>query len=70
MSSYFKLTVRLKLIMLNHFQKTLPTFPSKSENQLKLLNMGTNPVTVTLPGLDPVNLTAAQVRPLNKNLNT
>uniref|UniRef100_A0A3Q1ITG9 Solute carrier family 15 member 1a n=1 Tax=Anabas testudineus TaxID=64144 RepID=A0A3Q1ITG9_ANATE len=41
--------------------KTLPTFPSKSENQLKLLNMGTNPVTVTLPGLDPVNLTAAQV---------
>uniref|UniRef100_A0A7N6B646 Solute carrier family 15 member 1a n=1 Tax=Anabas testudineus TaxID=64144 RepID=A0A7N6B646_ANATE len=38
--------------------KTLPTFPSKSENQLKLLNMGTNPVTVTLPGLDPVNLTA------------
>ncbi|XP_026231510.1 solute carrier family 15 member 1 [Anabas testudineus] len=40
--------------------KTLPTFPSKSENQLKLLNMGTNPVTVTLPGLDPVNLTAAQ----------
>lgn len=56
--------------MLTHFQKTLPTFPLKSQNQLKLLNIGTNPVTVKLPGNDPLNLAAAQVRPLNNNHGT
>ncbi|XP_077392484.1 solute carrier family 15 member 1 [Festucalex cinctus] len=29
--------------------KTLPTFPSASQSQLKLLNMGAQPLTVTLP---------------------
>ncbi|XP_031714276.1 solute carrier family 15 member 1 [Anarrhichthys ocellatus] len=40
--------------------KTLPTFPSASQSQLKLLNMGSNPVTVELPGIDPLVLPAAQ----------
>ncbi|XP_040913036.1 solute carrier family 15 member 1 [Toxotes jaculatrix] len=40
--------------------KTMPTFPSTSQSQLKLLNMGNNPVTVKLPGNDPLNLPAAQ----------
>nr|XP_040057678.1 solute carrier family 15 member 1 [Gasterosteus aculeatus aculeatus] len=40
--------------------KTLPTFPSASQSQLKLLNMESNPVTVQLPGLDPLLLPAAQ----------
>uniref|UniRef100_A0AAQ6A2T0 Solute carrier family 15 member 1a n=1 Tax=Amphiprion ocellaris TaxID=80972 RepID=A0AAQ6A2T0_AMPOC len=33
--------------------KTLPIFPSTSQSQLKLLNMGNNSVTVRLPGNDP-----------------
>ncbi|XP_071331032.1 solute carrier family 15 member 1 isoform X2 [Trachinotus anak] len=40
--------------------KTLPTFPSASQSQVKLLNMGSKPVTVKLPGNDPQNLPAAQ----------
>ncbi|XP_070770371.1 solute carrier family 15 member 1 [Enoplosus armatus] len=40
--------------------KTLPIFPSASQSQLKLLNMGSNPVTVNLPGNDPLVLSAAQ----------
>ncbi|XP_042350695.1 solute carrier family 15 member 1 [Plectropomus leopardus] len=40
--------------------KTLPTFPSASQSQLKLLNMGTSQVTVNLPGNDPLVLPAAQ----------
>ncbi|XP_044073862.1 solute carrier family 15 member 1 [Siniperca chuatsi] len=40
--------------------KTLPTFPSASQSQLKLLNMGSNPVTVKLPGENPLGLPAAQ----------
>ncbi|KAM8856101.1 solute carrier family 15 member 1 isoform 3-T3 [Spinachia spinachia] len=39
---------------------TLPTFPSASESQLKLLNMGSGPVLVKLPGIDPLQLPAAQ----------
>uniref|UniRef100_A0A3Q3XPB1 Uncharacterized protein n=1 Tax=Mola mola TaxID=94237 RepID=A0A3Q3XPB1_MOLML len=41
--------------------KTLPTYPSSSQSQLKLLNMGVNPVKVTLPGVGPVVLPANQV---------
>uniref|UniRef100_A0A3B4T7W9 Solute carrier family 15 member 1 n=1 Tax=Seriola dumerili TaxID=41447 RepID=A0A3B4T7W9_SERDU len=41
--------------------KTLPTFPSTSQSQLKLLNMGSETVTIKMPGNDPLNLTAAQV---------
>uniref|UniRef100_G3NJY0 Solute carrier family 15 member 1 n=1 Tax=Gasterosteus aculeatus aculeatus TaxID=481459 RepID=G3NJY0_GASAC len=44
--------------------KTLPTFPSASQSQLKLLNMESNPVTVQLPGLDPLLLPAAQTNDL------
>ncbi|XP_071389295.1 solute carrier family 15 member 1 [Centroberyx affinis] len=40
--------------------KTLPTFPSASQSQLKLVNMGSNPLTVTLPHNNPVQLGAAQ----------
>uniref|UniRef100_A0A3B4T8N2 Solute carrier family 15 member 1 n=1 Tax=Seriola dumerili TaxID=41447 RepID=A0A3B4T8N2_SERDU len=40
--------------------KTLPTFPSTSQSQLKLLNMGSETVTIKMPGNDPLNLTAAQ----------
>uniref|UniRef100_A0A8C9XW45 Solute carrier family 15 member 1 n=1 Tax=Sander lucioperca TaxID=283035 RepID=A0A8C9XW45_SANLU len=40
--------------------KTLPTFPSASQSQLKLLNMGSNPVTVKLPDNDPLVLPATQ----------
>ncbi|KAM7380497.1 hypothetical protein PAMP_003788 [Pampus punctatissimus] len=40
--------------------KTLPTFPSASQSQLKLLNMGSNPVTVKLPNNDQLELPAAQ----------
>lgn len=40
--------------------QTLPTFPSASQSQLKFLNMGSNQVTVTLPGYDPLLLPAAQ----------
>uniref|UniRef100_A0AAQ5YGG4 Solute carrier family 15 member 1a n=1 Tax=Amphiprion ocellaris TaxID=80972 RepID=A0AAQ5YGG4_AMPOC len=36
--------------------KTLPIFPSTSQSQLKLLNMGNNSVTVRLPGNDPQDL--------------
>ncbi|XP_059198170.1 solute carrier family 15 member 1 [Centropristis striata] len=39
---------------------TLPTFPSATQSQLKLLNMGVNPVTVKLPGDSSVELPAAQ----------
>ncbi|XP_049904717.1 solute carrier family 15 member 1 [Epinephelus moara] len=40
--------------------KTLPTFPSASQSQLKLLNMGNNQLMVKLPGNDPLPLPAAQ----------
>ncbi|XP_070693731.1 solute carrier family 15 member 1 [Pempheris klunzingeri] len=40
--------------------ETLPIFPSANQNQLKLLNMGSNPVTVNLPGKEPLVLSAAQ----------
>ncbi|XP_074550816.1 solute carrier family 15 member 1 [Halichoeres trimaculatus] len=39
--------------------KTLPNFPSSSQSQLKLLNMGMNPVTVNLAGAHSVELPAA-----------
>ncbi|XP_041662318.1 solute carrier family 15 member 1 [Cheilinus undulatus] len=39
--------------------KTLPTFPSASQSQLKLLNMGTTTVKVSLPGNNPLDLPAA-----------
>ncbi|XP_068602845.1 solute carrier family 15 member 1 [Brachionichthys hirsutus] len=38
--------------------KTLPVFPSASQTQLKLLNMGSTPVTVDLPGSEPLTLPA------------
>uniref|UniRef100_A0A3Q4H1C7 Solute carrier family 15 member 1a n=1 Tax=Neolamprologus brichardi TaxID=32507 RepID=A0A3Q4H1C7_NEOBR len=41
--------------------KTLPVFPSASQSQLKLLNMGSSAVTVNLPGNEPLTLNAAQV---------
>ncbi|XP_014028426.2 solute carrier family 15 member 1 isoform X1 [Salmo salar] len=40
--------------------KTLPTFPSSSQSQLKLLNMGSIPLTVTLPNNDPFVIEAAK----------
>nr|XP_020452140.1 solute carrier family 15 member 1-like [Monopterus albus] len=40
--------------------KTLPNFPSASQSQLKLLNMGSNAVKVQLPGSNSLNLPAAQ----------
>ncbi|XP_034549542.1 solute carrier family 15 member 1 [Notolabrus celidotus] len=40
--------------------KTLPTFPSDSQSQLKLLNMGTDAVTVNLPFNDLQQLPAAK----------
>ncbi|XP_037345392.2 solute carrier family 15 member 1 [Pungitius pungitius] len=40
--------------------KTLPTFPSASQSQLKLLNMDSKPVSVKLPGVDPLILPAFQ----------
>ncbi|XP_035995264.1 solute carrier family 15 member 1 [Fundulus heteroclitus] len=40
--------------------KTLPVFPSKSQSQLKLLNMGNASITVHLQGNDLVNLPGAQ----------
>ncbi|XP_076026033.1 solute carrier family 15 member 1 [Genypterus blacodes] len=43
--------------------KTLPTFPSASQSQLKLINMGGNAVTVTLPDNTKVDLSAAQASP-------
>uniref|UniRef100_A0A672IGR8 Solute carrier family 15 member 1 n=1 Tax=Salarias fasciatus TaxID=181472 RepID=A0A672IGR8_SALFA len=46
--------------------KTLPVFPSSSQSQLKLLNMGNNPVTLSLPNNDLLNLAAAQVSNLMK----
>uniref|UniRef100_A0A3Q1HQA5 Solute carrier family 15 member 1-like n=1 Tax=Acanthochromis polyacanthus TaxID=80966 RepID=A0A3Q1HQA5_9TELE len=39
--------------------KTLPNFPSTTQGQLKLLNMGNNPVTVRLPGNEPQDLPAS-----------
>ncbi|KAK9537650.1 hypothetical protein VZT92_005251 [Zoarces viviparus] len=47
-------------VVQTEIDKTLPTFPSASQSQLKLLNMGSNPVTVELPGIDPLVLPAAQ----------
>uniref|UniRef100_A0A3P8UB13 Solute carrier family 15 member 1 n=1 Tax=Amphiprion percula TaxID=161767 RepID=A0A3P8UB13_AMPPE len=38
--------------------KSLPIFPSTTQSQLKLLNMGNNSVTVRLPGNDPQELPA------------
>ncbi|XP_062287388.1 solute carrier family 15 member 1 [Scomber scombrus] len=38
---------------------TLPTFPSASQSQLKLLNMGSTPVTVKMPDNEPLELSAA-----------
>lgn len=52
-----------ELIFCANFQKTLPTFPSSSQSQLKLLNMGNNRVTVSLPGNEPEELPANQVSP-------
>uniref|UniRef100_A0A8D3E4U9 Solute carrier family 15 member 1a n=1 Tax=Scophthalmus maximus TaxID=52904 RepID=A0A8D3E4U9_SCOMX len=49
--------------------KTLPTFPTSSQSQLKLLNMGSNPVTVKLPGYDALSLPAAQVYFCSISLN-
>lgn len=40
--------------------KTLPVFPTASQSQLRLLNMGTNAVTVQLPGNQPLDLPGAQ----------
>ncbi|XP_010771863.1 solute carrier family 15 member 1 [Notothenia coriiceps] len=39
---------------------TYPIFPSASESQLKLMNMGSTPVTCLLPGNGPLVLPAAQ----------
>uniref|UniRef100_A0A3B4ZS56 Solute carrier family 15 member 1-like n=1 Tax=Stegastes partitus TaxID=144197 RepID=A0A3B4ZS56_9TELE len=36
--------------------KTLPVFPSAAQSQLKLLNMGNNPITVQLPGNETTEL--------------
>lgn len=46
-------------------QKTLPDFPSSSQAQLKLLNMGSNPVALSVEGKD-VQLPAYQVRSQTK----
>ncbi|KAM8857906.1 solute carrier family 15 member 1 [Synchiropus picturatus] len=43
--------------------KTLPTFPSASQSQLKLLNMRSTPVTVSTPFHDPVTLEGSQATP-------
>uniref|UniRef100_A0A4W5P4N9 Solute carrier family 15 member 1 n=1 Tax=Hucho hucho TaxID=62062 RepID=A0A4W5P4N9_9TELE len=48
--------------------KTLPTFPSSSQSQLKLLNMGSVPLTVTLPNNDPFVIEAAKVNHLEEVL--
>uniref|UniRef100_A0A8C7I8F3 Solute carrier family 15 member 1 n=1 Tax=Oncorhynchus kisutch TaxID=8019 RepID=A0A8C7I8F3_ONCKI len=48
--------------------KTLPTFPSSSQSQLKLLNMGSIPLTVTLPNNDPFVIEAATVNHLEEVL--
>ncbi|XP_005452939.2 solute carrier family 15 member 1 [Oreochromis niloticus] len=40
--------------------KTLPVFPSASQSQLKLLNMGSSAVTVNLTGNESLTLNAAQ----------
>ncbi|KAF3843220.1 hypothetical protein F7725_002069 [Dissostichus mawsoni] len=45
---------------------TYPTFPSASESQLKLINMGSTPVTCLLPGHETLVLPAAQVCPHTK----
>uniref|UniRef100_A0A3P8P4S9 Solute carrier family 15 member 1a n=1 Tax=Astatotilapia calliptera TaxID=8154 RepID=A0A3P8P4S9_ASTCA len=39
--------------------KTLPVFPSASQSQLKLLNMGSSAVTVNLPGNESLTLNAS-----------
>ncbi|KAJ0070273.1 hypothetical protein NL108_007607, partial [Boleophthalmus pectinirostris] len=43
--------------------KTLPTFPSASESQLKLLNMAPNQISVQLPGNSPLQLSPNQASP-------
>ncbi|XP_053734088.1 solute carrier family 15 member 1 [Synchiropus splendidus] len=43
--------------------KTLPTFPSASQSQLKLLNMRSTPVTVSMPFHEPVTLEGSQATP-------
>ncbi|KAK7882495.1 hypothetical protein WMY93_028669 [Mugilogobius chulae] len=43
--------------------KTLPTFPSDTESQLKLLNMAPNTITVQLPGNQQVELLPNQASP-------
>uniref|UniRef100_A0A8C7SUV2 Solute carrier family 15 member 1 n=1 Tax=Oncorhynchus mykiss TaxID=8022 RepID=A0A8C7SUV2_ONCMY len=48
--------------------KTLPTFPSSSQSQLKLLNMGSIPLTVTLPNNDPFVIEAATVNHLEESI--
>jgi len=40
--------------------KTSPTFPSKSQSQLKLLNMGNDSVTVKMPNIDQLEIPAAK----------
>ncbi|KAM9851243.1 solute carrier family 15 member 1-like [Aulostomus maculatus] len=44
--------------------KTLPKFPSASQSQLKILNMGRNPVKVTLSNDEILDLPAAQMQDL------
>uniref|UniRef100_A0A3B4ZQP8 Solute carrier family 15 member 1-like n=1 Tax=Stegastes partitus TaxID=144197 RepID=A0A3B4ZQP8_9TELE len=41
--------------------KTLPVFPSAAQSQLKLLNMGNNPITVQLPGNETTELPGTMV---------
>ncbi|XP_073668067.1 solute carrier family 15 member 1 isoform X3 [Paramisgurnus dabryanus] len=36
--------------------KTLPNFPSLSESQLKVVNMGNNPLIVTIPTIEPLHI--------------
>lgn len=44
------------------FQKTLPTFPSSSQTQLRLMNMNLQSVNVSLSGIEtPVLIPANQV---------
>lgn len=43
--------------------KTLPTFPSASQSQLKLLNMGPNQVSIQLPGNESLQLPPNEASP-------
>ncbi|KAJ8012718.1 hypothetical protein DPEC_G00045800 [Dallia pectoralis] len=40
--------------------KTLPSFPSATQSQLKVLNMGSNALTVILPNNNPIEIQGAQ----------